>query len=292
LGYIFVNKNGITLDISGTTINGRIFFRGSDINLIAIGSLITDTGTASIMGIGSGSSISNLKIIGGTFVSTNGSCFDFSGTLTSVTIKDAVFDGNRNLSQIGNFGQSLVNVVNCSFTNQLGIAVRCIGAKSTFINCKFSSQNESALQLLSSAPAEVSVKQCELRGRIGIGGTNTTGFYFNAIVEDSYLEGSDYGAFYGAIADNVRFTNTIISGGIDAVRFATIERTTANNNNIFERSSLYAGTGDIFFGSFAAADLGNAIVTNCIYNKAFAGIAGKVVENNITTIVGIQNVGF
>jgi hypothetical protein len=291
-GYIFVNKNGITLDISGTTINGRIFFRGSDINLIAIGSLITDTGTASIMGIGSGSSISNLKIIGGTFVSTNGSCFDFSPTLTSITIKDAIFDGNRNLSSIGSFGQSLANVANCSFTNQLGITVRCIGAKSTFINCKFSSQNESALQLLSSAPAEVSVKQCELRGRIGFAGTNTTGFYFNAIVEDSYLEGSDYGAFYGAIADNVRFTNTIISGGIDAVRFATIERTTANNNNIFERSSLYAGTGDIFFGSFAAADLGNAIVTNCIYNKAFAGIAGKVVENNITTIVGIQNVGF
>jgi hypothetical protein len=212
--------------------------------------------------------------------------------LTSITIKDAVFDGNRNLSSIGSFGQSLANVANCSFTNQLGIAVRCIGAKSTFINCKFSSQNESALQLLSSAPAEVSVKQCELRGRIGFAGTNTTGFYFNAIVEDSYLEGSDYGAFYGAIADNVRFTNTIISGGIDAVRFATIERTTANNNNIFERSSLYAGTGDIFFGSFAAADLGNAIVTNCIYNKAFAGIAGKVVENNITTIVGIQSVGF
>ena len=90
----------------------------------------------------------------------------------------------------------------------------------------------------------------------------------------------------------MRFSECTIVGDDDCVYFSETERTTANNNNIFERCSLYAGTGAIFSGTFDVADLGNAIVTNCIYNKAYAGGIPEVVENGTTTIVGIQNVEF
>ena len=92
------------------------------------------------------------------------------------------------------------------------------------------------------------------------------------------------------VADNVRFSDCIINGGVDAVLFDDVNRL-VTTNNIFERCSLYAGSGEIFAGDYNVSDLGNSQVTNCIYNKALTPIT-EVVENGITVITGIQNVEF
>jgi len=292
VGAFIINKAGVTLDITGCQITGRLFYQASNLTIIARGATITNNTTSILFGFLSGGH-SNCKLIGGTFNGVSAGSLSISPNDSNITFIDATFTSNKtNETTINGIDCTNGKFINCEFisTGANSITINSNAGDQTYINCKITGTSQG----INIADTKIRLYSCQiLIDNAAIVGTSTVGVTMDIIAENTYIKGvANRGLILGKIINNIRFTNCIITAGIDAVWFATIERTTANNNNIFERSSLYAGTGDIFFGSFAAADLGNAIVTNCIYNKAFDGIAGKVVENNITTIAGIQNVGF
>jgi len=299
LGYININKTGITLDISGCEINGRFFYKASNVTIIAYGAIITNPTSNTLFGVLSGT-YTNFKLFGGTFQGVSGIAIDLSNSCKDGIIKDAKFTSNVKAARL--FPDS-AEFINCIFTTVStsqdnieisgGLIIDPIKPFCKFVNCEISGGRDGLL-LRNGKAKLIAGTRIINNARYGItnDGNVANNYSLEVIAESCYIFGATRTVNLSHTCDNVRFSECTIVGDDDCVYFSETERTTANNNNIFERCSLYAGTGAIFSGTFDVADLGNAIVTNCIYNKAYAGGIPEVIENGTTTIVGIQNVEF
>jgi len=298
-GLVFVNKNGITLDISGCQLNGRLFYQASNVTIIAYGAIITNPGVNPLLGSSSGTH-TNFKLFGGTFQGVNGSAISLSNSCKDGTITDATFTSNI---EVASFAPDSAEFINCIFTtvsvskDNIVISTASIAELikpfCKFVNCEISGGRDGLAVVNGKAKLTAGTRIIN-NARYGITNQSNVAnnYTLEVIAESCYIFGATRAINLSHTCDNVRFSECTISSDDDCVYFSETERTTANNNNIFERCSLYAGTGAIFSGTFDVADNGNAIVTNCIYNKAYAGGIPEVVENGTTTIVGIQNVEF
>jgi len=296
---VVITKQGVTLDISGCQITGRLFYQASNITIIAYGAIITNPGSNPLFGSSSGTH-TNFKLFGGTFQGGAGFAMDLTNSCKDGIITDTTFTSNV---QVANLSADSAEFINCNFTtvsvSQFNIVIltasilEAIKPFCKFVNCEISGGRDGLTVVNGKAKLTAGTRIIN-NARYGI--TNTSNVVNNytleVIAESCYIFGAARAINLSHTCDNVRFSECTIVGDDDCVYFSETERTTANNNNIFERCSLYAGTGAIFSGTFDVADLGNAIVTNCIYNKAYAGGIPEVVENGTTTIVGIQNVEF
>ncbi len=275
------SKSKFALILEGVTINGRISISStnSDICIFLNGSTITSNTTLSTLQISC--LTGNNFIYGGTVINTNGTGSCLGGSNSGVkNVIGTKFEGQNNCC----FNCFTFNFVKCNFSSQSICIFRT--NNSEFYDCNIISATNNAFR---SQNTSCKLYNCFIQGgNNGIQGENSLIGYFN----NCRIEGlSGSSMTIGSTPNELFFKDCDLIGSTDCITYINNISRLATTNHIFQNCKMYAGTGNIFNeGTYAAGDLGNTQVINCIYNKSFTpGVAPqKIFEYNKTEIIGLQ----
>ena len=288
---IVISKEGLTLDISGCSIIGRVGFNKNNVTVLAIGATITGDTANFVLGNYSGTH-SNFKVIGGNWNGVNGDSLNLSVQVTNVSIQFANFTSNK-AGIANNILSKQTKISNCTFNTTISnpaVSVSSVGTDiCKFENCEIKSTT-SALNILN---GRVKLESCEIIGaNIGIAGSVSNGFTTDLIANSCKIEGTaSYALRLTESCDNVQVTNSKIIGGTNCIEYSDVNRA-SGVNNIFQNNIYYAGSGDIFTDTTPnAGDLGTTEVLGGTFAKTPILIPTYVnVSATTLTVNGLQEV--
>ena len=289
---IDMSKQGVYLDISNCQITGSFNIIQSNIYIKAINSTITNGKTGTIANnvlLGNtGGVIDNLTIEGGTWDGLDARTLDFTANLSFVKLIDCVFNSNatNNNDSLAEFETSII-LENCIFNNNnTALFMFASGGKQEFTNCEINSPL--ALGIICNNATlifENTNITSTLCMAVGSGGPN-----FYLVANNCEFRSTTSECFrIGYSANDIKVTNCTLVGATDCITFDNTNRT-AGTTNILQDNLYYAGSGNIFAGTFAGGDAGTTEVLGGTFNKVFAGFSTVNVSTTTLTVVGLQDV--
>jgi len=281
---IVLNKEGITLDISGCRLTGRIVIGERNLTINARGALITGNGSQNIIDSNTfPTNQSGLRVIGGVWNGLTQPVARIQDQVSGCFFRNCVFTssilGNVVLieSQEANFQNCIINATNAG--NAYAVFVEGVDALVRLYNCFITSTGGNAVGVFADSTLRIT-KGSLTGGNYGLFTTNTVGNTVDLIAEDvTIIGGSNYAVYLDQLADNVRFTRCLIAAtsDIEAVRLDT--NRSVGKDTLFEYCTFFAGpTKQIF--SQAESDTSVTYVNKCSFNKVAFVYTAQIIETD------------